>query len=100
MNKGDPWKVENLNLVVFDFCLWYIWNMATVTIPKKLTKGEELVVIPRKDYEDFLRYRLKENEELTLTSSQKRRLQKARGNLANGKYLTIYELKSKLGIKN
>jgi hypothetical protein len=72
--------------------------MATITIPKKITKGEELVVIPRKDYEEFLRFRLKKDEELTLTSSQKRRLQKARVNLAKGKYLTIYELKSKLGI--
>lgn len=74
--------------------------MDTITIPKKLTKGEELVVIPRKEYEGFLRYRLKEDKELTLTSSQKKRLQKVRGNLAKGKYLTIYELKSKLGIKN
>lgn len=29
--------------------------MDTLTIPKKLTKGEELVVIPRKEYEAFLR---------------------------------------------
>jgi len=28
--------------------------MTTITIPKKLTKGEELVVIPRKQYEKFL----------------------------------------------
>lgn len=29
--------------------------MSTITIPKKITKGEELVVIPRKEYERFLR---------------------------------------------
>lgn len=28
--------------------------MATITIPKKITKGEELVVIPRREYEKFL----------------------------------------------
>jgi len=28
--------------------------MATLTIPKKITKGEELVVIPRKEYEKLL----------------------------------------------
>lgn len=28
--------------------------MATITIPKKLTKGEELIVIPRKEYEELL----------------------------------------------
>ena len=29
--------------------------MTTITIPKKLTKGEELIIIPRKEYENFLR---------------------------------------------
>jgi len=28
--------------------------MVTITIPKKLTKGEELIVIPRKEYENLL----------------------------------------------
>ncbi|MEK7077213.1 MAG: hypothetical protein AAB967_03205 [Patescibacteria group bacterium] len=28
--------------------------MPTVSIPKKITKGEELVVIPRREYERFL----------------------------------------------
>lgn len=74
--------------------------MTIITIPKELTKEGDLVIIPRKEYEEFLHYRLKEDEELTLTLSQKRRLQKARRNLAKGKYLTIYELKSKLGVKN
>ncbi|KKS38996.1 MAG: hypothetical protein A3G49_02820 [Candidatus Sungbacteria bacterium RIFCSPLOWO2_12_FULL_41_11] len=29
--------------------------MNTLTIPKTLTRGEELIVIPRKEYEEFLR---------------------------------------------
>lgn len=29
--------------------------MVTVTIPKQITKGEELVVIPKKLYEQFIR---------------------------------------------
>lgn len=29
--------------------------MVTVTIPKEITRGEELVIIPRKLYESFLR---------------------------------------------
>lgn len=29
--------------------------MATITIPKELTKKGELVIIPRKEYEEFLR---------------------------------------------
>ena len=28
--------------------------MTTITIPQKITKGEELVVISRKEYENFL----------------------------------------------
>lgn len=28
--------------------------MATLTIPKKVTKGEDLVIIPRREYEKFL----------------------------------------------
>jgi hypothetical protein len=74
--------------------------MTTITIPKQITKGEELVIIPRKEYEEFLRYHPKEDGELTLDTSQKKRLQKARKNLTEGKCLTIYELKRKLGIKN
>jgi len=30
--------------------------MTTITIPKKLTKGEELVIIPRKEYEKFVAF--------------------------------------------
>lgn len=28
--------------------------MTTISIPKKITKGEELVIIPRKEYEKYL----------------------------------------------
>ena len=31
--------------------------MPTITIPKKFTKGEELVIISRKEYDQFLRSR-------------------------------------------
>ncbi|MDP3052357.1 MAG: hypothetical protein Q8N22_00120 [bacterium] len=74
--------------------------MATITIPKELIKDNDLVIIPRRDYEKFLSYRPREGRELALDISQKRRLQKARKNLAAGKYLTIYGLKRKLGVKN
>ena len=30
--------------------------MTTITIPKKVTRGKELVIIPREDYERFLRF--------------------------------------------
>lgn len=30
--------------------------MGTITIPQKITKGEELVIVPRKEYEKLLSY--------------------------------------------
>lgn len=73
--------------------------MTTITIPKKLIK-DDLVIIPRKEYEKLLKFYLeqsKKQKEATLTPSQKKRLEKARKNLAQGKFLTLYELKQKLG---
>jgi len=68
--------------------------MSTVTIPKKMTKGEELVVIPLKEYEALLWQ--KKVREFMPTSVQKRALKEARKNRAQGKYFTINELKRKL----
>lgn len=31
--------------------------MATITIPKHITHGDELVVLPREEYEEFLHLR-------------------------------------------
>lgn len=69
--------------------------MATVTIPKKITKGEELVIIPRKDYEKLLE--LKKIPEFRPTIVQKKALIKARRNKKKGNFLTFNELKNKLG---
>ena len=74
--------------------------MPILTIPKTLTKKGELVVIPRKEYEEFLRSRIKIVREVSMTPAQKRALERARKNLAQGKYLTLDELKQKLGYKN
>lgn len=69
--------------------------MSTVTIPKKITKGTELVVIPRKDYEKLLSQ--KTIPEFKPTETDKKALARARENRAAGKFLTIDELKQKLG---
>ena len=68
--------------------------MSTVTIPKKMTKGEELVVIPLKEYEALLWQ--KKVREFVPTTAQKHALKEARKNRAQGKYLTVNELKRKL----
>ena len=72
--------------------------MATITIPNEITK-EGFVVLPRREYERLLVSFLP-GKEITLTLSQKKRLQSARVNLSKGKFLTLNELGKKLGIKN
>jgi len=72
--------------------------MATITIPKKITKGEDLVVLPRKEYEKPLEF--KKISEFQPTSAQKRALIKARENRKKGDFLTFNELKQKLGFRD
>ena len=31
--------------------------METITLPKKVTKGRELIVVPKKDFEDFKKWK-------------------------------------------
>jgi len=71
--------------------------MATLTISKKITKGEELVIIPRKEYEKFLELR-KAIPLVELTPSQKRDLKQARKEYARGEYLALDQLENELGI--
>lgn len=69
-----------------------------ITIPRELAKEGELILIPRKKYEELLR--LKERREFQPTPAQKRALFKARENRKSGKFLTLNELKQKLGFTN
>ncbi|MBU2109683.1 hypothetical protein KKB71_01875 [Patescibacteria group bacterium] len=39
--------------------------MATITIPKNLIKSEDLVIIPRKEYEEFLEIKKEERGRVT-----------------------------------
>lgn len=73
--------------------------MNTITIPKKLIKNDDLVVLPRKEYEKLLSTSLLKKE-VILTQPQIKRLQSARHNLSVGKSLTFNELRKKLGVKN
>lgn len=70
----------------------------TVTIPKDLTNGKELVIIPKEEYEALIT--LKNIYEFQPTSLQKRALKKARKNIKKGEVLTIGQLKQKLGFTN
>lgn len=71
----------------------------TITIPKELTRGtDDLVAVPRREYEEFLRHRVEHESEVELTKAQKNRLAEARRRMAAGKFLTIGELEQNLGI--
>ena len=74
--------------------------MNTITIPQKLAKKGDLVVIPRKEYEELLHFHSKIVKEVPMTLRQRQALLRARKNLAQGNFLTLHELKRKLGIKN
>ena len=73
-------------------------TMSVTTIPRKITKGTELVVIPKKEYEDLVE--LKRLYEFKPTSAQKKALTEARKNREKGKVLTFSKLKNKLGFTN
>lgn len=72
--------------------------MTILTIPKQLTKGDELVVVPRREYEVFSEWR--ENvgrfKEFKPTPALKRDLKRARAEYRQGKFLTLNEFKQRM----
>ena len=72
--------------------------MTTITIPEKLTKkGEELIAIPRKEYEAYLSLR-KVIPVVKMTSNEKREWENARRDYKQGKYVTLEGLQHELGL--
>lgn len=82
--------------------VWYGVTMATVTIPKKFTKGnDDLVVIPRKEYEELLRAHSpisKPVKTFKPTSVEKKAITAARKRFAKGEYLTLEEFRHELAL--
>ena len=67
-----------------------------ITIPKRLAARNDLVVIPRVEYEEYLG--LRKIIPLTkLSPSEKKAIEKGRKEIRQGKYLTFQELKDELG---
>src|SRR3989338_11130366 len=48
-------RAPHLSLIDATLLVRYTLGMNTITIPKKITKGDELVVISKKEYEQYLR---------------------------------------------
>ncbi|OGF69709.1 hypothetical protein A3H65_02165 [Candidatus Giovannonibacteria bacterium RIFCSPLOWO2_02_FULL_45_14] len=72
--------------------------MSTITIPKKLAKDDDLIIVRRKEYEGLLE--LRKMREFTPTKAQKRALLKAEINLRQGRTLSYNELVKKLESAN
>jgi len=67
-----------------------------ITIPKELSRQGELVIIPRSDYEEFLRFK-KVIPLIRLDPSERKAMQEGRKEIQQGEYLTIQGLKDELG---
>lgn len=72
--------------------------MSVITIPQKILKGDDIVVMPRQEYEALVKYGNK--DEFTPTAAQKRSLKEAEQNFRNKKTLSYNELRQKLGFTN
>ena len=72
--------------------------MPTITTPKKLAQKDDVVMVPRKEYEALIE--LRKTREFTPTAAQKRALVKAEQNVKRGKTLSYHELVRKLGLTN
>ena len=69
--------------------------MPTITATKKLTKRDDFVMVPRKEYEALKE--LRKIAEFTPTSAQRKALENAERNLKTGKTFSYHELVRKLG---
>ena len=68
-----------------------------ITIPRELARKDDLIVIPRREYEELLKLR-KIVPLVKLTPAQKRDLEQARKEYARGEYITLERLERELGI--
>jgi len=72
--------------------------MNTITIPKNLSGKDDLVIIPRKEYEALLK--LKKVKEFNPTLTQKKALLRAENSFKKGKTISYDKLAKKLGFAN
>lgn len=70
--------------------------MNVITIPEKLSKKGDLIIISRSDYEDFLELK-KIIPLVDLSKSEKKALKEGKEEIKRGEYLTLDQLKDELG---
>ncbi|MBU3942627.1 hypothetical protein KKA24_01435 [Patescibacteria group bacterium] len=69
--------------------------MNVITIPEKLSKKGDLIIISRSDYEDFLELK-KIIPLVDLSKSEKKALKEGKEEIKRGEYLTLDQLKDEL----
>ena len=74
---------------------WYIRNVNTITIPKNLIRNDDLVVLPRKEYERLFRFWA--NAE-AMSAHTKKAIEKGFREIARGEFVTSKQLKDELGL--
>jgi len=67
----------------------------TITIPKNLIKNDDLVLVPKKEYEKLFNFWT--NAE-SLTKMEKKSVDKGFYEIKNGKFFTSKEVKKQLGL--
>jgi len=69
--------------------------MAPVIIPNKIASRDDLVVIPKKEYDALLTF--KKYKEFKATIAERKALARAENNFKKGRTLSYHELVKKLG---
>ncbi len=74
--------------------------MPTIAVPVTAAGTEELVTVPRNIYEEFLVWqkKIKSLNTFKPTQAEKLALKRARKNLARGKFVTLEQIRSELGL--
>ena len=69
--------------------------MTTITIPEKINKNEELVAIPRKEYQKLLYFWIQAER---ISNKEKIEIKKGLREIDRGKFFTLKDAKKEFGI--
>lgn len=69
--------------------------MNTITIPRNLVKNDDLVVLPRKEYEQLVRFWASAE---SMQARTKKAIEKGFKEIAKGDFLTSKQAKNALGL--
>ena len=72
---------------------------SVLTIPKNLALKDDLVIIPRADYEEYLELK-KIIPVIKLSKSEKKAVEEGRRQIKRGEYVNLKELKNELENRN